>query len=63
MDKVKMINTVGKRKRGKEYEVSSRYASHLVRDKLATMVSKKEEKVKPETKEKKPKAKTITKAI
>ena len=62
MKKVKMINNVKQRKRRKEYVVTDRYAEALVKAKQATFVEK-EEKKKPETKEEKPKAKTITKAV
>ena len=62
MKKVKMIKTIKKHKRRNQYEVTSRYADYLVEKGLAELVEK-EEKVKPETKEEKPKAKTITKAV
>ena len=63
MKKVKMNADVGIRKKGKIYDVTSRYADILVKDKQATLVEKKEkeEKAKVETKEEK--AKTITKAV
>ena len=57
-----MIKTVKSRKRRKKYKATSRYADYLVNEGLATFVNK-EEKVEPETKEEKPKAKTITKAV
>ena len=59
-----MITTVRKRKRGKVFEVTDRYAEYLIKNKLASDADKKEEKeekAKPETKEEK--AKVITKAV
>lgn len=60
-----MNKTVKKHKKGAKVNVTSRYADYLVNAKLAELVEKeeKEEKAKPETKEEKPKAKVITKAV
>lgn len=59
-----MTSNVGDRKKGKTYKVTDRYASQLIGNDYAVLaVKEKEEKAKPETKEEKPKGKTITKAV
>ena len=64
MKDVKMKFDVGARKKGRKYSVTDRFADFLLGKGLAEMAgAKKEEKEKPETKEMKPKAETITKAV
>lgn len=64
MKKVKMTSSVGSRKRGRNYEVTDRYAETLVNNNFAVLVEKKkEEKVETETKELKTKPKTKAKPI
>jgi len=64
MKEVKMKYNVQARRQGRKYSVTDRFAKYLVKNDLADYAAvKKEEKAKPETKEKKPEAKTITKAV
>ena len=56
-----MVKTVRDRKRRETYKVTNRYGKFLVNNGDATYL--KEQKVKPATKEQKPKAKVITKAV
>jgi hypothetical protein len=64
MKKVKMTQSVGTRKKGKVYEMTSRAAAEFVKNNFATelkeekeVVETKEEKAVPETKKK---AQTVT---